>query len=229
MKRAVTESLLADINSKRPNNCMKQNTYVLLPPLQSVTNVCVSVCVCLCVCVCVCVCVSLCVCVCVSVCVCVCLSLSVCVCLCVCVSLCVSVCLSVCLSVCVCVSLSVCVSVRLCVCVSLSICVSVCVSLCVCEQSCRCTTVRRRLWSRIWPPSRRSFAPLTSVCCPRWRRSPAAVERSSDLISQFVLFLQTGWWLDQISVWSTGLLHVMAKWMFGNVHWYFLLTHNSIR
>ncbi len=51
---------------------------------------------------------------------------------------------------------------------------------------------------------------------------------------------QTGWWSDQISVWSTGccqtpcanknltgLLQLMAKWVFGNVNWYFLLTHTA--
>ncbi len=54
----------------------------------------------------------------------------------------------------------------------------------------------------------------------------------------FFMSFQTDWMMirsDQISVWSTGccqtftgLLQLMAKWMFGNVNGYFLLTQQKI-
>ncbi len=47
--------------------------------------------------------------------------------------------------------------------------------------------------------------------------------------SFFISFQTDWWWSDQISVWSKHKSHwiiqLMSKWMFGNVNWYFLLTH----
>ncbi len=48
----------------------------------------------------------------------------------------------------------------------------------------------------------------------------------------FFMSLQTDWWWSDLCVEHknlTGLLQLMAKWMFGNVNWYFLLTHYSKR
>ncbi len=39
----------------------------------------------------------------------------------------------------------------------------------------------------------------------------------------FFMWLQTDWWWSDLKH-LTGLLQLMAKWMFGNVNWYFLLT-----
>lgn len=50
----------------------------------------------------------------------------------------------------------------------------------LCGQSCRSTTVRRFVWSRICPASRRSFAPPMSVYSPLWRPSPTAAARYSN-------------------------------------------------
>ncbi len=65
-----------------------------------------------------------------------------------------------------------------------------------------------------------------------WRRCHSS---SGFSLSQFVLFLHVI--PDRLMMIRsdlcvenlTGLLQLMAKWMFGNVNWYFLLTHYSKR